>query len=42
MKEAVRRIMPSTVLLYGGDVGFDFKDIPVREFKNRVIECMRG
>jgi hypothetical protein len=41
MKEAIRRIKPSTVLLYGGDTGFDFKDIPVREFKNRVTERMK-
>ena len=41
MREAMRRIEPSRVLLYGGDVGFDFGDTEVVYYKNSVTERMR-
>lgn len=40
MREAMRRVEPSRVLLYGGDVGFDFGDTEVIFFKNSVTERM--
>lgn len=40
MREAMRRIEPSRVLLYGGDVGFDFGDTEVVYYKNSVTERM--
>ncbi len=33
MAEAMRRLEPSRVLLYGGDVGFDFGSVEVVEYK---------
>lgn len=40
MREAMRRVEPSRVLLYGGDVGFDFGETEVIYFKNPVTERM--
>lgn len=40
MREAMRRVEPSRVLLYGGDVGFDFGDTEVVYYKNSVTERM--
>lgn len=40
MREAVRRLEPSRVLLYGGDVGFDFGGCKVVEYRNSVTERM--
>ena len=40
MREAMRRVEPSRVLLYGGDVGFDFGDAEVVYYKNSVTERM--
>lgn len=40
MREAMRRVEPSRVLLYGGDVGFDFGDAEVVYYKNPVTERM--
>ena len=39
MEEAVRRLQPKRVLLYGGDVGFDF-ECEVAQYKNTVTERM--
>ena len=41
MSEAMRRLAPSRVLLYGGDVGFDFGACEVVEYENGVTERMR-
>lgn len=41
MDEAMRRIRPSMVLLYGGNFGYDFGDIPVREYENKVTKRMK-
>lgn len=40
MSEAMRRLEPSRVLLYGGDVGFDFGACEVVEYANGVTERM--
>ena len=40
MREAMRRLEPSRVLLYGGAVGFDFGDAEVVHYKNSVTERM--
>lgn len=40
IREAMRRIEPSRVLLYGGDVGFDFGDAEVVHYGNSVTERM--
>lgn len=40
MAAAVRRLRPTRVLLYGGDVGFDFGRAEVIEYKNSVTERM--
>lgn len=43
MAEAMRRLHPSRVLLYGGDVGFDFGDTcEVVFYENKVTERMSG
>lgn len=40
MREAMRRLEPSRVLLYGGDAGFDFDDAEVVYCRNSVTERM--
>ena len=40
MREAVRRLAPRRVLLYGGRLDFDFGGAEVLEFKNSVTERM--
>lgn len=40
MAEAMRRLKPTRVLLYGGDIGFDFGDCEVVRYKNSVTERM--
>ena len=42
MQEAINQLEPKTILLYGGQVEFDFKDIEVRCFDNQVIKNWRG
>lgn len=41
MREAMRRLEPARVLLYGGDIGFDFGGCEVVEYANGVTERMR-
>ena len=41
MDEAIRQIKPSMVLLYGGNFGYDFGSIPVREYENKVTTRMK-
>lgn len=41
MAEAIRRVEPSAVLLYGGDVGFGFGAAEVFEYPNSVTGRMR-
>lgn len=38
--ELIKRIRPSTILVYGGKVDYDFKDINVIYFANKVTERM--
>ena len=38
MKEAIRQLEPSLILEYGGDIGFDYGDIPVKRYNNQVTE----
>lgn len=40
MEAAMRALKPARVLLYGGDVGFDFGDAEVVGYKNNVTERM--
>lgn len=40
MAEAMRRLEPSRVLIYGGDIGFDFDGCEVIEYANGVTERM--
>ena len=37
-KEMIERIKPSTILVYGGKVDFDYGDIDIRYFENKVIK----
>ena len=37
MDELIQRIEPSKILLYGGNVGYDFGDIEVIEYDNKVL-----
>ena len=41
MRDAIRKLRPSRILLYGGDFGFDFGDIPVTEYDNKVTTRMK-
>lgn len=38
MEEAIAQTEPAVVLEYGGDVGFDYGEIPVKRYKNMVTE----
>lgn len=40
MAEAMRRLEPARILLYGGDIGFDFGACEVLEYANGVTEGM--
>lgn len=40
MHEAMKRLEPSRVLLYGGDIGFDFGNTEVIQYKNSVTDRM--
>lgn len=37
MKEAIRQIEPETILLYGGEIEFEFGGIPVIPIQNKVL-----
>lgn len=38
MKEMIKRIKPSTIIVYGGELDFDYGDIDVIYFENKVTE----
>lgn len=40
--EMIKRIEPSAILLYGGKVEYDFKNIKVIYYENEVTERMKG
>lgn len=41
MKEAIRQIQPSTILLYGSPIDFGFGDIRVVRYENETIKRLR-
>ena len=38
MDEMIRQIEPSSILLYGGALEYDYKGIEIHEYKNKVLE----
>lgn len=38
MRAMIEKIKPCTILLYGGALDFDYGDIEVIEYKNKVTE----
>ena len=42
MREAISRLRPKRILLYGGDIGFDFGKCEVIEYANGVTERMKS
>lgn len=42
MKEAIRQIRPSTILLYGSPIDFDFGSIRVIHYENETIKRLRN
>ena len=42
MAEAIRRLQPSTVLLYGSPIEFDFGNINVIHYENETIKRLRS
>ena len=41
MDAMIEKIKPSAILVYGGEVDYDYKDIKVRYYDNQVTERMR-
>ena len=41
MSEAIKRTKPACVLLYGGNIGYDFGDTPYKEYANQNVERMK-
>lgn len=41
MKEAIRQLRPSTILLYGTPIDFDFGDIRIVHYENQTIKRLR-
>jgi len=41
MKEAIKRLHPKTILLYGRQIDFDYGDIQVVSYSNETIERMK-
>lgn len=42
MDEMIKRIKPSAILVYGGEVEYDYKGIPVSYFENQVTERLKN
>ena len=42
MDEAMKRLKPKNVLVYGGDIGYDFKGANVKYYYNHVTEKMKN
>ena len=38
MDEMIRRLKPACILVYGGEVEYDYKGVPVRYYSNHVTE----
>jgi len=41
MKAMIEHIQPSMILVYGGEIDFDYQEIPVRYYDNKVAECLK-
>lgn len=41
MDEAMKRLKPKNILVYGGDIGYDFKGANVKYYDNHVTEKMK-
>ena len=41
MDEMIKTVKPANILLYGGVVEYDYKGIPIVEYKNHVTETMQ-
>lgn len=42
MDEMIKRIKPYAVLVYGGEVEYDYKDISVYYYENKVTERLKN
>ena len=42
MDEAMKKLKPKNVLVYGGDIGYDFKGANVKYYDNHVTEKMKN
>ena len=42
MDEMIKRIKPYAILVYGGEVEYDYKDIPVYYYENKVTERLKN
>ncbi len=42
MKEAIRKLQPKTILLYGSPIDFDFGNIRIIRYDNETIERLRN
>lgn len=42
MDEMIRRIKPQAIIVYGGEVEYDYKNIPAKFFENKVTEKMKN
>lgn len=42
MDEMIKVVEPSTILVYGGALDYDYKDIQVAYFENKVTENMKN
>ena len=42
MDEMIKRIEPSAILVYGGEVEYDYKDVKVVYYNNHVTENMKN
>lgn len=41
MDEAIRQLKPKMILLYGGEIDYDFKNIKVKTYENKIIERIK-
>ena len=41
MDEMIKRIKPYAILVYSGEVEYDYKDIPVYYYENKVTERLK-
>lgn len=42
MNEAIKRLKPSGIVVYGGNIGYDFGSVPVKYIQNEVTERWKG